>query len=189
MSLVSIPYLSPFMFDSAIAVPLHVRARRICCFLRKQISDLMRAPRRHNSDSTSGRHRACPAREAACRAELAGDPERSDDLIVDAPPLDEDLAARRGPPVPPDHCTTEGQILVSSPRHCLSHGWTSRVRVEHGGSRTSLQLHGIASPHRSPSPSYTLVTPLYTPTTPEPPGFKLPLPGLHAATRAYAGSS
>ena len=46
----------------------------------------------------------------------------------------DDLAARQGPPVPPDHCTAEGRILVSSPRHCLSHGWTTRVRVEHGGS-------------------------------------------------------
>ena len=46
-----------------------------------------------------------------------------------------DLAARRGPPVPPDSCTAEGCILVRSPRHCPSHGWTTRVRVECGGHR------------------------------------------------------
>ena len=85
------------MFDSIISVPRHVHARRIRHLLWEQISDLMRAPRRHSSGSTSGRRRARLAREAARRAELAGDPVRSDDLVVDAPPRDEDLAARRGP--------------------------------------------------------------------------------------------
>ena len=61
----------------------------------------------------------------------------------------DDLAARQGPPVPPDHCTAEGRILVSSPRHCLSHGWTTRVRVEHGGSPVASATHGVASPRRS----------------------------------------
>ncbi|KAG2636309.1 hypothetical protein PVAP13_2NG444903 [Panicum virgatum] len=106
----------------------------------------------------------------------------------------DDLAARQGPPVPPDHCTAEGRILVSSPRHCLSHGWTARMRVEHGGSPTVSATHGVASPRRSvmprrssspvyspihtpvrsASPTYSPATPQYTPTPLEPPGFELP---------------
>jgi hypothetical protein len=35
--------------------------------------------------------------------------------------------------VPPDACTALGRILVSSPRHCSSHGWTALVRVERDG--------------------------------------------------------
>ncbi|KAG2611250.1 hypothetical protein PVAP13_4KG134305 [Panicum virgatum] len=91
---------------------------------------------------------------------------------------------RRGPLVPPDHCTVEGRILVSSPRHCLSHGWIAKVRVEHGGSPAASAIQGIASPRRSPlpiytpihsaSPTYSPVTPQYTPMPLEPPSFELP---------------
>jgi hypothetical protein len=40
------------------------------------------------------------------------------------------LATHRGPPVMPDTCTAPERILVESPRHCESHGWTARVRLQ-----------------------------------------------------------
>ena len=68
------PYLSPFLFDFAIHVPRHVRARRVRRFFREHIVDLMWDPRRRSSGSTSVRCRARLTREAARRAELDGDP-------------------------------------------------------------------------------------------------------------------
>ncbi|KAG2550823.1 hypothetical protein PVAP13_9KG314357, partial [Panicum virgatum] len=103
-----------------------------------------------------------------------------------------DLAARRGPPVPPDSCTAEGCILGASrargpptPREVTSycptiggrvhHGWTSFVRDEGEATAAAPHVFGHASPRRSPSPVYSPETPPYTPTPLEPPGFELPL--------------
>jgi hypothetical protein len=113
---------------------------------------------------------------------------------VDAARRTNDLAARQGPLVPPDSCFAEGRILVRSPRQCPSHGWTARVRVEHGGLPAPPEVttycpvhgwtsyfhdkggplaavpyaYGIASPHRSPSSTYSLIRsslPSYSPET------------------------
>ncbi|CAO2194363.1 unnamed protein product [Urochloa humidicola] len=104
------------------------------------------------------------------------------------------LAARRGLPVPPDSCIAPDRILVSSPRHCVTHGWTARVRLEQGGrpqimpgrmmmhhqelgwiTYTHVDVNFDGSPHQFvlESPEYSPVTspvysPQYTPASPTP---------------------
>ena len=149
--------------------PKMLQLRRL---LREQLLEALLAPMRRSR--RRGRRGIAPANGAR----------RVDDLAACQPPH----------PVPPDHCTAVGRILMSSPRHCLSHGWTARVRVEHGGSPAASATHGVASPRRSvmprrssspvyspihmpvrsASPTYSTATPQYTPTPLEPPGFELP---------------
>ncbi|CAN6356362.1 unnamed protein product [Urochloa humidicola] len=104
------------------------------------------------------------------------------------------LAARRGLPVAPDSCIAPDRILVSSPRHCPTHGWTARVRLEQGGrpqimpgrmmmyhqelgwiTYTHIDVNFDGSPHQFvlESPEHSPVaspmySPQYTPASPTP---------------------
>ncbi|PVH65968.1 hypothetical protein PAHAL_1G113100 [Panicum hallii] len=100
----------------------------------------------------------------------------------------------------PDTCTAPERILVESPRHCESHGWTARVRMQADGLPQEVpDMHGfaMASPCRAisptPLPDYTPVMSLYTPTPDELPEFLLKgtIAARHGAPPFYmaAGSS
>ncbi|CAN6348089.1 unnamed protein product [Urochloa humidicola] len=104
------------------------------------------------------------------------------------------LAARRGLPVPPDSCIASDRILVASPRHYATHGWTARVRLERGGrpqilpgrmmmyhqelgwiTYTHIDVNFDGSPHQFilESPEHSPVaspvySPQYTPVSPTP---------------------
>jgi hypothetical protein len=52
-----------------------------------------------------------------------------------------------GPPVLLNSCFAEGCILMRSPRHCPSHGWTARVRVERGGPPAPPDVKGYCPVH------------------------------------------
>ncbi|CAN6166961.1 unnamed protein product [Urochloa humidicola] len=104
------------------------------------------------------------------------------------------LAARRGLPVAPNSCIAPDRILVSSPRHCPTHGWTARVRLEQGGRPqimpgrmmmyhqelgwiiyTHIDVNFDGSPHQFvlESPEHSPVaspvySPQYTPASPTP---------------------
>ncbi|CAN6329742.1 unnamed protein product [Urochloa humidicola] len=108
---------------------------------------------------------------------------------------DNSLAARRGLPIVPDSCIAPNRILVSSPHHCPTHGWTARVRLEQGGrpqimpdrmmmhhqelgwiTYTHIDVNFDGSPHHFDleSPEYSPVasprySPEYTPASPTPP--------------------
>jgi hypothetical protein len=100
--------------DSSLdALPRHLRARCLRRLMRQQLVELLRAPARRSRRGRGHASRRAAARKAARAA--------SSDSST--------LATRRGPPVMPDVCTAPERILVQSPRHCPSHGWTARVRL------------------------------------------------------------
>ncbi|CAN6299521.1 unnamed protein product [Urochloa humidicola] len=128
---------------------------------------------------------------------------------------DSSLAARRGLPIPPDSCIAPDRILVASPRHCATHGWNGRVRLERGGrsqimpgrmmmhhrelgwiTYTHIDVNVEGSPHQFvlESPQYSPVaspvySPEYTPASPTPlveP--RLPEPLLRGTIAARRGA-
>ncbi|RLN24259.1 hypothetical protein C2845_PM07G37780 [Panicum miliaceum] len=148
--------------------------------VRQQLLEVLRAPVRRP------RHRGHRGKGSATTAHCA------DDLAARRANV---LAARRGPPVLPDSCYAEEHILVSSPRHCPSYGWTAKVWIERGGSpvppevtgfcpshgwtsyfhdeggpsAAAPHVFGTTSPRWSPSPTYSPVrssSPSYSPETP-----------------------
>nr|TKV92001.1 hypothetical protein SEVIR_9G135700v2 [Setaria viridis] len=79
--------------------------------------------------------------------------------VEDAARREADLALRQGPPSPPEDYLAPGRILVTSPRYCAQHGWSTRLRSEHHH-RTPLP-----TPCRTPTPTYfPMYSPLTTPT-------------------------
>jgi hypothetical protein len=149
--------------DSSLdALPRHLRARCLRRLMRQQLVELLRAPARRSRRGKGRASRRAAARKAARAA--------SSDSST--------LATRRGPPVMPDVCTAPERILVQSPRHCPSHGWTARVRLpqemppvvtafchNHGGWANFARRdedsssEELDSPRREPSPGYTPATP------------------------------
>ncbi|RLM80212.1 hypothetical protein C2845_PM12G09060 [Panicum miliaceum] len=126
--------------DAGSSLPRNLRARHLCRLLRQQLAELLRAPVRRPrrgkgrgagfagrgprslpSGFASRGGRCCDDGAAARRATRAASSDSST------------LATRRGPPVMLDTCTTPKRILVESPRHCKSHGWTARVRLQPDG--------------------------------------------------------
>ena len=103
---------------------------------------------------------------AAARREAKGTPCNA---------TDDNLTVRLGPPVLPDYCTAPGRVLVISLHYCSLHGWTARMQGDNSElSAAAAHSSYQATPHRTPSPTYSSETPPYTPTPLELPGFELP---------------
>ncbi|PVH36951.1 hypothetical protein PAHAL_6G207200 [Panicum hallii] len=116
----------PIPLDAGSSLPRNLHARHLRCLMHKQLDELLRAPvcrprrGRGRGAGFAGRGPRSPSSSFASPTRAASSDSSS-------------LATRRGPPVMPGTCTAPECILVESLRHCESHEWTARVRLQPDG--------------------------------------------------------
>jgi hypothetical protein len=125
--------------DAGSSLPRNRCARHLRRFLHQQLAELLRAavlrPRRGKGRGASFATRGprSPPSSFASRGGRCRDDAAAHRATIAASSDSSTLATCHGPPMKPDTCTAPERILVESPRHCESHGWTARVRMQADG--------------------------------------------------------
>ncbi|CAN6233625.1 unnamed protein product [Urochloa humidicola] len=119
-------------------LPRHLRAHHLRRMMREQFHQILRTPVRLQQRGRGQGPVSPPASPSGLHGRRGGRRRANNAAARRASRAssssgESSLAARRGLPVAPDSCIAPDRILVSSPRHCPTHGWTARVRLEQGG--------------------------------------------------------